>query len=560
MDGAETSSDPRQTDEEGVSRRRMLGAGLASTAGLLLPSAYDLNAARTQAQPRDGAGSPPPDTPMTYERLVAFAASQAERAYTPTPEDLPPDLAALSYDAYQAIRFRPERTIRLGRLFSLQLFHRGFLHRKRAQITLQSQAEPGRARTLAYDPALFDLGTTLRERTYPAGLGYAGFRLGVAFDPARPDVQEEFVVFLGASYFRLRGRDQFYGLSARGAALNTFAPGGEEFPDFEAFWIEEPAGDETSITVLALLDGPSLSGAYRFRIEPGEPARMSVSASLHPRRRIERLGLAPLTSMFLHGQNGPGAHGAKPIDDYRPQVHDSDGLLVASPGDRLWRPLTNGRPVSQISAFRTEPLEGFGLLQRERRYGAYLDPQARHEDRPGLWVTPGQDGRAFAAGTVQLFEIPTIEEYTDNIVAAFVPDTPVEPGRPIALDYTLTTVGREPNAVLPDRLARVVSTRIGSAEQLRPSNPPDPRRRLYAIDFEGGPLPSDPMAQIDVMLSASAGSFVEPYAARVPQTGGWRLYAEYRPPDPLPTGDVVLRARLSHAGKVISETWDAAAS
>ena len=539
------------------SRRGLLQTTLVAAAGTVLPSPYDMNAARTMTQARERAPEPP-TTAMTYEALVEWARALAAEPYRPAPDDLPPDLAGLDYDAYSEIRFRPERTIPLGRRFSLQPFHRGFLQRKRVDVFLQPPG--GSPRPLVYDPGLFDLGPALRERTYPASLGYAGFRLAFSFDAARPEVQEEFLVFLGASYFRLRGRDQVYGLSARGVAVNTFGPGTEEFPDFTALWVVEPSGPETTVTVLALLDGPSLSGAYRFDVEPGDPARVAVRASLHPRKPIARLGLAPLTSMFLHGQNGPGAPGAAPFDDFRPQVHDSDGLLVQTPGDRLWRPLVNGRAEPRISAFGASPLGGFGLLQRARRFADYLDVQARHEDRPGLWVRPEPATGAFAAGSVQLFEIPSREEYTDNIVAAFVPAAPVEPGRPLDLAYGLTTLGPEPAPVLPGPLARVVSTRVGSAERLRPTKPPSPERRLYAIDFEGESLPADPKAQIDVALSASAGSFVEPYTERVPQTGGWRLYAEYRPPLPPLQGEVVLRARLSHAGKVVTETWDAVAS
>lgn len=499
--------------------------------------------------------SPFPDAPMTFEGLTVRARALAARPYQAPPDDLPTVLASLDYDAYQAIRYRPERTIALSPRVSLQLFHRGFLQRKRVAITLQRQGSPPEA--LAYDPSAFDLGKRLKDHSFPAGLGFAGFRLATAFDEGRPAIQEEFLVFLGASYFRLRGRDQVYGLSGRGLAVNTFGPGSEEFPDFTEFWIVAPVGNERNLTLLALLDSPSIAGAYRFVVSPDAPARIAVTASLHPRQPIARLGLAPLTSMFLHGENGPGARGAEGFDDFRPQVHDSDGLCVATPGDRLWRPLVNGRRAPQISAFRAAPLEGFGLLQRERRFAAYLDVQARHEDRPGLWVRP--EGAAFAAGQVQLFEIPAREEYVDNIVAAFVPDAAPEPGRALDLAYTLTCIGAEPDPLLPGSLARVVSTRVGSAERLRPSNPPRPQRRLYVIDFEGEGLPADPKSPIAVALSASAGSFVDPYAERLPQTGGWRLYAEFRPPDPVPEGDIVLRARLSLSGRPITETWDAVA-
>ncbi|HJE25907.1 MAG TPA: glucan biosynthesis protein G [Methylorubrum populi] len=544
-----SDADNEAPESVGVSRRDVIRSALTAAAGLSVASVLDLNAARTMAQPRENASSP--DRPITFERVAARAEDLARAGYRPAADDLPAELAGLNYDGFQAIRFRPEASLRLGPRFSLQMFHRGGLHAKRVEISLQTP--DGGVRPLAYDPTLFDLGPELQGRRYPASLGFAGFRIAHNFDAARPDDHEEFLVFLGASYFRLRGRNQTYGLSARGIAIDTGLPSGEEFPDFTTFWIDEPRADAASLTILALLDGPSLTGAYRFTVTPGESSTVAVETALFPRRRIAALGLAPLTSMFLHGENGPGARGAEPFDDFRPQVHDSDGLLVQTPGDRLWRPLVNGRPAPQISAFRASPLEGFGLMQRERRFAAYLDVQARHEDRPGLWVTPR--GNGFGAGAVRLFEIPSRTEATDNIVAAFVPEAPVEAGQPLRLGYALATVGAEPSPPL----ARVVSTRVGSAERLRPTDPPTPQRRLYVIDFEGPGLPDDPTADIAVALSASAGAFVGPYAERVPQTGGWRLYAEFRPPEPWPAGDVVLRARLAHAGRAITETWDAVA-
>ncbi len=499
--------------------------------------------------------------PMTFEALGSRAAGLAAAPYRPPADDLPPALAALGYDGYRAITFRPGESLRLGPFFSAQLFHRGFLQRKRVDLFLQPRQGPARA--IAYESRLFDLGPGLAGASFPGGLGFAGFRLHYAFDRARPEDREEFLVFLGASYFRLRGLGQEYGLSARAAAIGTGLPAPEEFPDFVAHWICEPEEGARRVTILSLLDSPSLAGAYRFVVEPGDPSRIAVTAALHPRRPIERLGLAPLTSMFVHGQNGPGARGAEGFDDFRPQVHDSDGLVVETAGDRLWRPLVNGRRAPQVSAFRAEPLKGFGLLQRERSFAAYLDVQARHESRPGLWVEPGRGGEgaggsdAFAAGEVQLYEIPSREEYMDNIVAAFVPREPAVPGRPLALAYGLTTVGAEPAPGMPGHLARVVSTRVGSAERLRPTNPPSPARRLYVVDFEGPGLAGATGITADV--SASAGTMVDPVTEPVPQTGGWRLYVEWRPPAERPAGDVVLRAHLVRGGTRISETWDAVA-
>jgi glucans biosynthesis protein len=519
-----------------VSRRDVLGTALGAAGAMLVP-----------AQAGQGTG------PMTYEGVIAQAQRLADAPYTPRPDDLPAPLRALTYDGYRAIAFRPEAAPRLGRFFSAQMFHRGFLHGKRVALFLQPKSGP--PQPIAYRPGLFDLGGALAGQDFSPELGFAGFRLHYAFDRGRPEAQEEFFVFLGASYFRLRGRDQEYGLSARGAAIGTGLPQPEEFPDFTAFWICEPDSEGGAVTIFALLDSPSLAGAYRFVVEPGDPSRLSVAATLHPRKTIERLGLAPLTSMFLHGQNGPGARGAQALDDFRPQVHDSDGLVVAKPGDRLWRPLLNGRAVAQVSSFEVDPLEGFGLLQRERDFAAYLDVEARQEARPGLWVAPG---RGFGAGAVQLYEIPSREEYADNIVAAFVARAPLRAGSPLALDYTLTTVGREPDASLPGHLARVVSTRIGSPDTLRPVSPPIPGRRLFVVDFEGPALPADG-AGLAPEVSASAGTLVDPVLERVRQTGGWRLYVEWRPPAAMPPGDVILRARLMQEGRAVSETWDAAA-
>lgn len=556
------------------SRRRVLGTVLSVAAGATLPSVVELNAARTRAEEGPRADRAPADAPMTFEALSARAERLAAAPYAAPPEDLPPALAALSYDGYRLIAFRPAESLRLGRDFSAQFFHRGFLQRKRVAVFLQPRA--GAAREIAYGSRLFDLGRDLAGRSFPPELGFAGFRLHYAFPdtPAwRPaGFQDEFLVFLGASYFRLRAGGQEYGLSARGLAVGTGAPEGEEFPDFTAHWICEPEPEARTITVLSLLDGPSVAGAYRFAIAPGEPARITVTAALYPRRAIPRLGLAPLTSMFLYGQNGPGARGARPFDDVRPQVHDSDGLCVATPAGRVWRPLVNGRPQPQVSAFSATPLSGFGLLQRERSFSAYLDVEARHEARPGLWVEPRAAGPgtaaadasarpmgAFSEGAVQLFEIPSGEEYMDNVVAAFVPAAPAQAGRALHLAYTLTTVGAEPAEAIPERrLARVTATRFGSAERLRPTDPPSPARRLCVIDFAGPDLPGAADAGIAVEASASAGTMVEPVADAVPQTGGWRIYVEWRPPQPMPAGDVILRARLVRGGEAISEWWDAA--
>lgn len=563
-----------------LSRRSALRLGLGAAAALTLED----EAAALGREPEGNGLGTAGSAPVVFADVDARARTLAAGPFVPAPADLPPTLAELSYDAYQAIRFRADARPSLGRRFSAQFFHRGFLFRRRIAVFVQRGG--GGPEAVAYDAAQFTFGPGAEPAIAagdggPAGdLGFAGFRLHYAFDAAGSGRQDEFLVFLGASYFRLRADGQTYGLSARGVCVNTGAPGGEEFPAFTCFWINEPEGaDEETLTVLALLEGPSLAGAFQFRVRPGKPSRIEVTASLHLRRDVARLGLAPLTSMFLYGEPGSGPADAGVADDFRPKVHDSDGLLVAAGEERIWRPLTNHRAAPHTSSFRAEPLAGFGLLQRERTFTAFLDVQARYEARPGLWVQPKWDaGPAAAAagpaasvaesaeleplsrtGAVQLYEIPSRDEYLDNVVAAFVPDEPARAGRTFALTYELATVGAEPVAALPSPLAHVARTRVGSAERLRPMVPPAPGRRLFVVDFEGPGLPADPAAAVVASVSASAGTLVEPVVERVPQTGGWRLYVEFRPPEPKPDGDTTIRARLDHDGRPVTETWCAVA-
>ncbi len=469
----------------------------------------------------------------TYLAAVDRAATLAQNPYAPRAEDLPPALRDIGYLTYQEIAFRPETALRLSDQFSLQLFHRGHFHKGRADIFIQPREGP--EQLVTYDPSRFSFGADLTGQRFDASLGHPGFRLH--------DQRGEFLVFLDAAYFRLRGSQQEYGLSGRGVAVDTGrgdAP--EEFPDFTTFWVIEPDANVPFIDIVALLEGPSITGAYLFRAEPGVSATLTVRATLFLRKPVETLGLAPLTSMFVHGSNGPVGH----YDDFRPEVHDSDGLFLRTASEpAAWRPLINGRPSPRTSSFATPGLESFALLQRQRRFDHYIDTRARYEDRPGVIVDVGDD---FPAGEVRLYEIPSPEEYMDNIVAYVAPTTPPAPGAPLAFSYRLSTVGGEPVA----RLGQVVWTRIGSAERMRYVDPPIPGRRIYFVDWAGDDLPQDPNAKVTAEVSASTGSIVEPVVEYVAKTRGWRVYFEHRP-----LGDAVaeLRAMLHLGGRQIVETW-----
>ena len=284
--------------------------------------------------------------------------------------------------------------------------------------------EPSGERAVAFDPALFDYGKNKFEPQTLSGVGFNGFRVHYAIN--KPGYKDEVVVFQGASYFRAVGKGQSYGLSARGLAVDTAASTGEEFPRFVEFWIERPRANATSLTIYALLDSRRVAGAYRFVLTPGVETTMQVTARLYLREAIGKLGIAPLTSMFAFGENQPGR------DDYRPEVHDSDGLSIQlGDGEWIWRPLVNPRRLL-VTSFGTTNPRGFGLMQRDRSPTSYEDPEALYERRPSAWIEPVGN---WGAGRVELVQIPTPDETNDNIVAFWVPQALPAPGKPLDIAY-----------------------------------------------------------------------------------------------------------------------------
>ncbi|HVT34669.1 MAG TPA: glucan biosynthesis protein, partial [Nevskiaceae bacterium] len=307
--------------------------------------------------------------PFDYAWLKGQARALAGRAYVAPSRELPEALAALDYDGYQSIRFKPERSLWYGDdlAFRAQFFHRGYRLREAVRI---HEIVNGQARELAYDAAQYDFAKTgIKGSRLPHDLGYAGFRLQF-----RTNWAGEFMVFLGASYFRAIGGDnRQYGTSARGLAIDVGQDSGEEFPRFTEFWLERPAAASAKLVVYALLDSPSVSGAYRFEIAPGNLTVMLCDVALYPRREIKHLGLAPLTSMFYTGEND--RHGA----DWRPEIHDSDGLaLWTGGGEWIWRPLVNP-PGTHLNSFLDQKPHGYGLLQRDRDFDHFLDDAVYYE-------------------------------------------------------------------------------------------------------------------------------------------------------------------------------------
>ncbi|MGE0385729.1 MAG: glucan biosynthesis protein [Gammaproteobacteria bacterium] len=470
-----------------------------------------------------------------YANVLEQARALAGQPYAEDRPALPEPLNALDYDQYRGIRFRRERALFRadGLPFQVEMFPRGFLFADRVRLNV---VESGRPQPVEFDPWLFNYGNLAVPPTMPTDTGFAGFRL---LYPLNEDSRfDEVAVFLGASYFRAIGQKQGYGLSARGLAIDTGLQTREEFPIFREFWIEKPARDASSLTVYALMDSQRATGAFRFVIRPGMHTVIDVSAHLFMRAKVDKIGIAPLTSMFFHGETTD-----RFMDDFRPKVHDSDGLIIESgSGERIWRPLVNPRSL-RISRYQVTDPRSFGLLQRDRNFDRYQDLEASYENRPSALIEPQG---AWGKGSVELVEIPSGADRYDNIVAYWVPEQPVQPGQQMHFDYRLR-FALDPEARLVG--GRTVSTRIGGGG----FDEPDPSRRKFVLDFAGEELRRlAPDVRIDAVCSASTGTISPPVAQRNPHTEGWRAFFELTP-DGNQVSD--LRCFLKHGEDVLSETW-----
>jgi len=476
-----------------IDRRSVLSAGGASLAlaALGLP-AEALAASGLQF------GQP---APFSFDRLIALAKSLGTKPQV-ADSSLPADvLQRIDYDAHGKIRFDTGHALfRDGPgQFPVTFFHLGRYFPVPVHMhLLENAGSDAFAREILYDPASFTMPADSPAKELPPGAGFAGFRLQesrVGDQGTRPWEKNDWVAFLGASYFRAIGELYQYGLSARGIALDAAVPDrAEEFPNFTRFYFEPPAPGSDAMTVYALLEGPSVTGAYKFAMKRGKAVQMDIECRLFVRREVARFGLAPLTSMYWYSES------VKPTAiDWRPEVHDSDGLAMwIGAGERIWRPLNNPTQT-RASAFADNNPKGFGLLQRDRGFDHYQDGVS-YEKRPSLWVEPIG---AWGEGAVQLIEIPTDDEIHDNVLACWVPKAPVVAGSSVALKYRLHWSAEEP---FPSPLARVVATRMGRGGQ--PGQPRPAGVRKFMVEFIGKPLASLPFGvKPELVLTTSRGKF-----------------------------------------------------
>jgi glucans biosynthesis protein len=477
--------------------------------------------------------------PFDYAWLKGQARARAAKPYEPPPSSsIPPAVKGLDWDQYQSISFRGSRALWAddpSLPFQVKFFHLGLFYENPVQMY---EVVGGRAQTIAYDPTMFDYGRSgLAGASLPSNMGFAGFRL-----LERPDVTRDLAAFLGASYFRAVGGEMQYGMSARGLAVNCGMDRPEEFPVFESFWLERPPRGSQTVTVYALMDSPSVTGAYRFALRPGKVFVMDIDAALYPRRTVERLGVAPLTSMFRYGEND-----RREADDWRPEIHDSDGLSIwTGSGEWIWRPLVNP-PGVRFNAFLDDGPRGFGLLQRDRAFDHYQDDGVFYDKRPSVWVEPRG---GWGKGSVQLVEIPTPDETLDNIVAFWNPAEPPRPGEELLFAYRLHWGVTMP-ASTP--YARVVSTRTGLGGIV------GQKRKYYSyrfvVDFAGGELANlAPRAEVEPVITASRGKVEITSARPLTSVRGYRAMFDVRLTDDATT-PVDLRLFLRLDKRALTETW-----
>ena len=480
------------------------------------------------------------DVPFDFEVLQFKAKALAAKPYEERESRVPKRLAELTYDEYRHIRFDQGRAWwrRENLPFHLQFFHPGFLYRKTVQM---HEVHQGKVTPIEFSSKMFQYGKEVDFGEVPHDMGFTGFR--VQYPLNTPSIHDELIVFQGASYFRAIGQAMRWGLSSRGLALNTGEPGGEEFPVFEEFYVQRPSADSKEITVYALMDSPSVTGAYAFVVKPGASTVVHVRGAVYQRANttIKSFGIAPLTSMFWYGENSGTTHG-----DLRPEVHDSDGLMIEhGSGEWLWRPLQNPASVRVLSFGDANP-KGFGLVQRDRTYANYEDIEAAYHLRPSTWVEPLGN---WGPGAIRLVEIPTPDETNDNIVAFWVPQQLPPAGEAIQFQYNLhwfaetSTGGKKPPA------GYVVSTRVGRSK----THETDLQR--FWIDFDGAFLRSAPQtAATQAVVSVGEGAtLVHHTVEKNPFNRTWRVSFAVKPDG---SGKPVeLRCFLKREPHILSETW-----
>ncbi|MGE6434482.1 glucan biosynthesis protein G [Shewanella baltica] len=463
---------------------------------------------------------------FTHDTVVELAQQLSQKPFKEA-KKAPQELIDLDFATYGKINYQENAAIWGGTptKFSVQLFAPGFLYKNLVDIDV---VENSKAIPIELTEASFDVPSDAIEKLITQLGQYAGVRLHYPIND--DEVKDEFIMFQGASYFRVLSKGQTYGLSNRGLAIDVAQPKGEEYPLFKRFWVERPSKYQTAIVVHALLDSQSVTGAYRFGIYPGAPSRVEVDVTLFPRKDIQHVGLAPLTSMFLFGGLD---NSDKP--DYRPEVHNSDGLQIdRGNGERLWRPLNNPNKL-QVSAFADEDIKGFGLIQRHRKFEDYQDLSANYQLRPSAWIEPLND---WGKGQLVLIEIPSSAETNDNIVAYWEPQGGLKKDQPYKYSYRMTASNDSPSIASKARVVRSSKGQVLS------------KGKELLVDFSN--IKPQDIDKISIDASISKGKILSTRIVAHPDINGARVFVSFEPES---TNVAELRLQLKKDDKPLAATW-----
>ena len=516
-----------------LSRRDVLSTALAASFAGLLGGSREALASTLKFGPAK---------PFSFAALSKRAREAAAKAYLPPKKPAPQIVEQIDYAQHGKIKYRADQALFSDDkgVYPVTFFPVGKYFPK----TVKMHAVDGeKAAEVLYEPEYFDMPNDSPAQKLPEDTGFAGFQIREA--KSRPDWRtQDWCAFLGASYFRAIGSLNEYGLSARGVAIDTASPMQEEFPDFTEFYLQPASAEGQPVVVYALLDGPSITGAYKFTIRRTEGVVIDVECNLFTRKDIVKLGIAPMTSMYWFSEYDKSYQ-----LEWRPGAHDSDGLaLWTGAGERIWRPIVNP-PAPSTSAFMDDNPRGFGLMQRNRDPKAYMDRYLNYERRPSLWIEPiGGWGQ----GSVHLVEFPTDHEDFDNLGCFWVPKDPIKAGQALEYRYRMHWNGDEPYPAT--NLARPVLTRIGRGGfPYTRANPPEIKRMV--IEFSGGALDAFPRTgekKPEPVITPSRGQVSSVFLETTTWDNSWRLQFDIKADGPDP---VDLRAYLRDGDTALTETW-----
>lgn len=170
-----------------------------------------------------------------------------------------------------------------------------------------------------------------------------------------------------------------------------------------------------------------------------------------------------------------------------------------------------------------------------------------YDRRPSLWVEPKA---GWGKGSVQLVEIPTVDETFDNIVAFWSPATKPKAGDELLFGYRLHWGAKMP-ANPPNAICVATRTGLGGVVG---------QKRQYfswrfAVDFAGGDLPLIAgKTEVRAEISVSRGKVEITSARPLDAIRGYRAMFDIVPPDDTTT-PIDIRLYLSANGQPMTETW-----